>query len=61
MAVSGVLACAGVSGVIVGDMRLRNIGIIGYAGAFLIATFLLTLLFWKTEPVEAQRSSRPRR
>lgn len=39
--------------VIVGDMRLRNIGIIGYAGTFPIATFLLTLLFWKTEPVEA--------
>jgi hypothetical protein len=34
MIVSGILALGGLSGVIVGDMQLRNIGIVGYAGVF---------------------------
>ena len=50
MIASGVLALAGLSGVAVGDMRLRNIGIIGYAGAFPVAAGLLALLFWKAKP-----------
>ena len=32
MIVSGVLALVGLSGVVAGDMQLRNIGIVGYVG-----------------------------
>ena len=38
---SGALALAGLSEVIVGDMQLRNIGIVGYAGVFPIAEILI--------------------
>jgi hypothetical protein len=47
---SGVLALAGLSGVIVGDMRLRNIGIGGYAGVFPVAAGLMALLFHRAAP-----------
>jgi hypothetical protein len=53
MTVSGVLAFAGLSGVILGDMRLRNIGIVGYAVVFPIAALLLAVLFGRTQPREA--------
>jgi hypothetical protein len=54
LVVSGVLALAGLSGVIVGDMQLRNIGIIGYAGVFPVAALLLAILFRRATPsVEA--------
>ena len=48
--VSGVLALAGLSGVIVGDMRLRMIGVVGYSGVFPIAALLLAILFYRTTP-----------
>ena len=51
MAVSGVLALAGLSGVVIGDMRLRNIGIVGYAGVFPVTALLLAVLFQKTAPI----------
>lgn len=51
MIVSGVLALAGLSGVVVGDMQLRMIGVVGYAGLFPIVALLLTMLFWRTSPV----------
>jgi hypothetical protein len=51
MIVSGGLALAGLSGVIAGDMQLRNIGVIGYAAVFPAATALLAILFHKTPPV----------
>ena len=38
-------ALAGLSGVAAGDMRLRNIGIVGYVGVFPIAAGLMALLF----------------
>jgi hypothetical protein len=50
MIASGVLALAGLSGVVVGDMQLRNIGIIGYVGVFLAVAALLAVLFYRTEP-----------
>jgi hypothetical protein len=51
---SGALALAGLSGVIVGDMQLRNIGIIGYAGVFPVAALLVAILFRRAAPsVEA--------
>jgi hypothetical protein len=50
MIASGVLAFAGLSGVAFGDMQLRNIGIAGYAGVFLVVAVLLGVLFHRTEP-----------
>lgn len=51
---SGALALAGLSGVIFGDMQLRNIGIIGYAGVFPFAALLLGILFHGASPREAE-------
>jgi len=42
---SGGLALAGLGGVVNGDMGLRNIGILGYAGVFPIAAALLVRWF----------------
>lgn len=53
MRASGTLALAGLSGVAFGDMRLRNIGIVGYVGVFLIAAVLLAFLFYRANPREA--------
>jgi hypothetical protein len=53
MTASGVLALAGLSGVVVGDMQLRNIGIVGYVGVFLVVTALLAVLFSRATPLEA--------
>ena len=54
MIISGVLALAGLSGVVAGDMQLRNIGIVGYLGVFLVVAGLLAVLFYRARPVEAQ-------
>ena len=51
MIASGVLALAGLSGVVTGDMALRNIGIVGYLGVFLVVVVLLAVLFHRTGPV----------
>jgi hypothetical protein len=51
--VSGVLALAGLSGVFAGNMQLRAIGIVGYAGVFPIAALLLALLFHRATPEAA--------
>lgn len=48
MIASGVLALAGLMGVATGDMGLRNIGILGYVGVFLVVAALLALLFHRT-------------
>ena len=53
MIVSGVLAFAGLSGVVTGDMQLRNLGILGYVGGFLVVAVLLAVLFYRAEPQEA--------
>jgi hypothetical protein len=52
MIAGGVLALAGLSGVVVGDMQLRNIGIVGYVGVFLVVAALLTVLFYRATPLE---------
>jgi hypothetical protein len=52
MVASGVLALAGLSGVVVGDMQLRNIGIVGYVGVFLAVAALLAVLFYRAPPLE---------
>jgi hypothetical protein len=53
MTASGVLALAGLRGVVVGDMQLRNIGIVGYVGVFLVVTAQLAVLFYRATPLEA--------
>jgi hypothetical protein len=53
MLASGVLALAGLSGVVVGDMQLRNIGIVGYVGVFLVVAALLAVLFYRAPLLEA--------
>lgn len=50
MTASGVLAFAGLSGVVTGDMQLRNVGIIGYVGVFLGVAVLLAVLFYQSAP-----------
>ncbi len=49
---SGVLAAAGLSGVVVGSMELRNLGVVGYAGVFPIAAVLLAIVFYRTDPTD---------
>jgi hypothetical protein len=53
MIASGVLSLAGLSGVVTGNMQLRNTGIVGYVGVFLFVAALLAILFYKTTPKEA--------
>jgi hypothetical protein len=55
---SGVLALAGLSGVIMGDMQLRSIGIVGYAGVFPAVAVLLAILFRRATPHQAPGSRR---
>jgi hypothetical protein len=52
MIVSGVLALAGISGAVIGDMQLRMIGAFGYAGLFPVVALLLALLFARSRAVE---------
>jgi hypothetical protein len=49
MVTSGVLALAGLSAVVVDDMRLRMIGVVGYAAILPIVALLLGVLFVRTE------------
>jgi hypothetical protein len=51
---SGILALGGLSGVIAGNMQLRNIGIVGYAGLFPVAALLIALLFYRATPREVE-------
>ena len=48
MITSALLALGGLSGLIWGNMQLRNIGIAGYLGAFLVADAMLLLLFMRS-------------
>lgn len=49
LVVSALLALAGLSGVVLGDMRFRNIGIVGYAVAFPAAAALLCVWFLRRD------------
>ncbi|MFA5962672.1 MAG: hypothetical protein WC804_01525 [Sphingomonas sp.] len=49
MRTSAVLALAGLAGVVSGNMAVRNIGIAGYLGVFLIVDALLLLLFLRAD------------
>jgi len=48
MLASGALALAGTAGVLTGDMQIRNVGIVGYLGVFLVVVVLLGVLFHRT-------------
>lgn len=50
MIASAGLALAGLIGVPLGNMQLRNIGVIGYVGGFLIVAVLLAALFCRSVP-----------
>jgi hypothetical protein len=52
MIASGVLAFAGLGVVASGDMKLREIGVIGYGPVFLAVSVLLAILFYRSRPVE---------
>lgn len=54
--VSGLLALAGLAGPLLGDMRLRNIGVVGYAGVFPVAVALMVQHFRKAQGVAAARN-----
>lgn len=47
--VSGITAFAGLGGVLTGDMRIRNIGIVGYAIVFPVAALIMALLFHRSQ------------
>lgn len=47
---AGILALLGLGGVILGDMRIRNLGILGYGVLFPIAAALLLVLFRRSHP-----------
>jgi hypothetical protein len=53
MIASGVLSLAGLSGVVVGEMQLRMIGVVGYAGVFPVVALLLAILFYRATPRQA--------
>jgi hypothetical protein len=50
MVASGILSVAGLSGPIFANMQLRNIGIVGYVGVFLVVAVLLTVFFHWARP-----------
>jgi len=50
MIASATLSLAGLSGIAFGDMQLRNIGITGYVGVFLVVAVLLAVLFYREVP-----------
>jgi hypothetical protein len=58
MIISGALALGGLSGVIVGNMHLRNIGIVGYAGLFPVVALLMGILFYRTTPRDSEQTYR---
>jgi hypothetical protein len=51
MIAAGALALGGMSGVVIGDMQLRLIGVVGYAGVFPVVALLLAILFSRTTPL----------
>jgi hypothetical protein len=49
MLASGILSLAGLLGVAFANMQLRNIGIVGYVGVFLVADVMLIILFQRQQ------------
>jgi len=57
MITSGVLAFAGLGGVVWRDMKLGEIGVTGYGPVFFAVAVLLAILFHRSRPVEADHRS----
>jgi len=57
--ISGVLALAGIAGLILDDAHVRNIGIAGYAGVFPVPALLLVILFRRADTVRAKVDGQP--
>jgi hypothetical protein len=53
MVASGVLAFVGLGGAFTGNMQLRNIGIVGYLGVYMVVVVLLATLFARARPAAA--------
>ncbi len=53
MVTSGALAFAGLSGAVVGDTQLKDVGIFVYVGVFFIVSIPLAVLVQRTRPDEA--------
>lgn len=56
MIVSGILSLAGLIGVPLANMNVRNIGILGYVGVSLIVFLLLGIVFGRTQQVQEETS-----
>lgn len=54
--VSGSLALAGMAGVVTGNMHIRDIGVAGYVGIFLIVSVLLAVLFYREKELKTDAS-----
>lgn len=52
MIISGVLALAGLLGVTTGNMTIRDVGIAGYLGVFLVVDTLLLILFLRSDATQ---------
>ena len=60
MLVSGLLSLAGLLGVPLADMQVRNIGIIGYAVVAPVVFLLIGIVFGRTQPAPgAEAGARP--
>jgi len=54
---SGVLCLAGITGAVLGNMNVRNIGILGYGGVLPVVALLMGRLFSRTPTSEEQAAS----
>ncbi|KUK60400.1 MAG: Uncharacterized protein XE10_1574 [Methanoculleus marisnigri] len=54
MVASGVLSLAGLAGVPLGDMGIRNIGVVGYVGVGLVVFLLLGVVFGRAQPAPGE-------
>ncbi|MGB9929141.1 MAG: hypothetical protein ACPK85_12185 [Methanosarcina sp.] len=52
MIISGVLSLAGLIGVLLANMNIRNIGILGYAGVSIAVFILLAIIFGRAKQIE---------
>jgi len=53
MLLAGTLCLAGLAGVVLGDMQVRNIGIVGYGAVFPVVSLLVARVFTRMSPAWA--------
>jgi hypothetical protein len=56
---SGVLCLAGITGAVLGNMNVRNIGVVGYGGVLPVVALLMGRLFSRT-PTSDEQAAAPR-